>query len=698
MAENKFIGWGKVTLSPNVLQQDIEEGNWRPQSVVDHTPEFVAFINSMINNGFIGKTEYYPFEVYKAQAMKWLEDNIDPYNTDNPDYAIESELSRIDSNTFYFAEKYAFIKEGSDDSGILKYRSKEHNALLYYLIDCGYCLLIGKPRQIWYTTTVGIFVVKRLITRANYYMKFVTVSEDKGIEILRDKFKFPFQNLPEWMKCGVISDSLSVFHLGEKIDKGTVELPNSRCETVAPSPTAINGGSPQMTLIDEIGEVPDLVEILFETRPTLFTDTKQDGNLKLARQILCWGTGVSSNTGKRAFQRFWNSTLKLWDSGEYRSSIFVPVFISWHCRCNPEIYASEYKAYMAGASDSTKELTSENDRSSLFNMHYPARPIDMFGMSSNRLVSKSIIETGLKKIRDLSELQKPIFGYFEPIYDLQSPLESAYTAYKIIGATFVPCTESDDKMSCCMIKRPDPMWRNRYYQGTDPLLHETGVSLHASTIWDCNIPVKDKESNDTFTEAPICFINHRRQYDPKESFLQMMLMGIYYDTDHVAGVKQGVPEVIENNLGISYKEFKEFYGFGKNIVMNSELYDPELQGGGSRWGINTSGQGMNRRKAKVVEVLKDLTSNYCQNIYYKVFFEQLDTYVSVVKSNVVWQPLDKSQYRDDVLDATAFARICSLSYTHKKSQIVDESVETKKVVMEYKYDRNWNLVLMPVTK
>lgn len=696
--ENKYKDWGKVALIKGIEQEEITTENWKPKSVIDHTKEFVAFINSMITDGFNNKTTYRPFEIYKAQALQWLEENVDPYQADNPEEIIAQELKRIDDNTFYFAEKYAFFKEGSDDSGLVKYHSKEHNALLYYLLDCGYCLLVGKPRQIFATTTIGIFVVKRLITRYNYYMKFVTVSDSKGSEILQDKFKFPFQHLPDWMKPNVIGDSIDAFHLGKKEGKGDFGYPNSRCEKVAPSSTAINGGAPQMTLIDEIGEVPELIDILFETRPTLYVDKYQDGNLQLTRSIVSWGTGVSSTAGKRAFQQFWSSTMKLWEAGEYRASIFVPVFLSWHCRCTPDMYQSEYKAYMSGSNTSVNGMTTDEDRSAMFNMHYPCRPIDMFGMSNNRLVPKSIVEDNFKKIRDVPEDEKPRFGYFEPVYDYQSPIETGYVPYKIIDARFVPCAEDDIEVSTCMVKRPDVNWRNRYYQGTDPILNDTGISFMASTIWDKNIPIKDKDGNDSYTQAPICFVYHRKMYDPKASYLQCMLMGLYYDTNNPQNNKKGVPDVIENNLGISYREFKEFFGFGSSVVMNSELFDPDLQGGGAKWGINTSGHGMNRRKSKVVTRLKELIYAFHQNIFYYVFFKELDTYVAVVKTDVTYAPIDKKMFRDDCLDATAFSYICALSYAHKKAY--KEVTENPVIKVKYRYarDENYNLILQPYNK
>lgn len=1032
--------------------KEILKSQWMPQSLVDHTEEFVAFIDSFLYDKFKNKSYYLPFELYKLQAHKWIEQQSDPNKFSDiylkKKVALE-EVRRIDDNALYFADKYGYVKEGSDDSGLLKYRSKEHNALLYYLIDCGYCLLVGKPRQIFATTTIGLFCLKRLITRYNFYMKFITVDDAKGLEILRDKFKFPFNHLQNWMKSNVVSDRESVFHLGSKKKKGEVGLPNSRIEQLPPSPTAINGGSPQITFIDEVGEVSDLIDTLLEIRPTLFVDKHQNGDLQLVRQIIAWGcvcagtkvwnnngdliniedlkkedgiigynkrednfskekitywqppkekpcyrittntgrflecsedhpilwsrgdcgftvdlpkidgkrirkftketkfvetkdikigdqvavikgvdifgdkkmwqprfigwligdgtygkgvgrmarlsncdeeinnyiesnfdtttektyltkegktykdtrfrgitpmlrglgiygqsklekrlplnhhsyckedicellgglfdtdghcdylgnnckihltsscyellnevrfllqklgiysnisrvkarikegrkdkndwfsldvdrvndvmefhknihfyigykqdrlnisianamnkesksaqhikgldfekvisveyiglkpvynltagttntyvangivthnTGVSSAKGKKAFEVFWNQTLALWEAKNFRSCIFIPVFLSWDCRCSEEVYKQEEQAYKL--SNTNMALSnSVNDRIALFNMHFPSCYKDMFGSMENTLVSKDLIIESQLKVRRMDATIRPVPGYFEPVYDYtQKQPENSDTPYKIIDATW--CTVDDfehDKITAYMLTPPDKKWINRYYQGTDPIGNETGISFMSSVIWDSNIPL----DGGVVTEAPVCLLYHRKQYNPKETYMQCVLMGLYYDTNGTLNRKNGVPELIENNIGINYKEFKERLGYGKNIVLNTELFDRDMQGGGSKWGVNTSGMGRNRRKMKVIGKLRELIMAYHKNILFEIFWRELETYVNVVKtSDETWQPVDKKIYRDDCLDATSFAYICRCSYSHRIPKLKEEENNT----------------------
>lgn len=661
--------FGSWSIHPKILAQfedGVGEGlQWAPKSLINHSRAFVNWINSITHGIFPNMLTYYPYERYKMEAYTWLKERVNPIDMEDDHLAADAmleELRRIDRNTLYFACKYGKVKEGNNESGILQYRAKEHNAFLFYLLDCGYCLLIGKPRQIFATTTLGMFAIKRLVTRYNYYMKFITSTDEKGLEIMRDKFKFCFEWLPYWMKNNVISDALGVLHLGEKTKKGDVGFPNSRLEQVAPSSTAINGGSPQMSLLDEIGELPDLIETLLEIRPTLYVDTNQDGNLKLKRSIICWGTGVTNTIGNKGFEKLWTSTLKLWDEGNYQGALFVPIFMSWHCRATKEFYEQEKAAYLSATGMKDLADVDEKQREEIFNMHYPTTYRDMFGGSSNLLLDRDFIVKQRERIREMRHDYRPVLGWFEPIYDQTKPEpETSDTPFKIVGSVFVPADDNSDmdKVSAAMMLRPNYDWENRYFQGTDPISNETGISFMASAIWDRHV-----EALDRVTEAPVCLIYHRKAHDPKSTFLQCLLMGLYYDTNHPEGAKQGVPELIENNIGGNYKEYQENKGFYKRIVFNKQLPDNDMMGGGPNWGINTSGRGQNRRKMRVVYKMRELAKLYGNNIHFDVFWKEMETYVNHMKSEETWGPMDKRNNRDDALDGITFSYICSLAHAN----------------------------------
>ena len=637
---------------------------WLPKSVIYHDDDFWNWINS-ITLGFVTEKIYYePFEKYKAQAQYFMDTARNPYDNDNIELRREiimEEYAKIDCNSMYFSMKYGKVKEGNSRTGKIDYVPKEHNAIIYYLLDCGYSFILGKPRQIFATTTLGLFIIKKLITQENFYMKFITEDDKTGMEILDDKVKVAYGFLPLWMQPQVARDYIRGFRLGKKVNKGEYALPNSRIEVVPPSKTAINGGSPQIVLVDEVGNVPDLIPMVLEARPTMYIDANQDGNLKLARQLVAWGTGVSDNKGKNAFQNLWTNTLDFWEKKDYKSAIFVPVFFSWHARCGKDTYDSEMKSYYNGDKKEFDGLSQEEQKA-IFHMHYPSTWRDMFAMASSKLVPRGIIDDNLAKIRNSSRADLPVEGYFEPIYDITHPYDDNFyertgVQYKIVGATFVAMDDSmmeDIVPSVWMYKRPEKGWLNRYYKGVDPIMTDVGNSLFVSVIWDAQ------------EMLPSCVMNYRKAFDPKGAYLQSLLMALYYDTENI--IPQGCPELIENNIGSNYVDFVQMLGFGRNLVYNAQL-QPELRGGGALWGINTKAQ----RKQTSVSKLHECVMTYHKNFYYDVIFKQLDTYVPVAKSTGTgWEPVDKRMYHDDVLDALAFAYICRQSYSHKNPEKIGD--------------------------
>ena len=245
-----------------------------------------------------------------------------------------------------------------------------------------------------------------------------------------------------------------------------------------------------------------------------------------------------------------------------------------------------------------------------------------------------------------------------------------------------------------MLKPPERKWKDRYYQGTDPIGNETGISYMASFIMDNAY----KHSEDSpMRKRPVCMIYHRKQYNPKETFLQCLLMGLYYDTNNGYNAKRGVPELIENNIGMNYMEYQRQKGFYGRLVMNTQLPEVELRGGGAMWGINTSGSGKNRRKHYCVAKVREYLYSYIDEIFFEIVFKELETYVNIQKADENWQPLDKKNYRDDAIDALAFTYICCLCFKHKTPTKREESNEKKRRVVRLIRDANNNLTPSYVT-
>jgi len=149
----------------------INKSDWIPEDKIYHKPDFVNWINS-INKGFQTMTRYKKFSMYCQQAEDWLNDETSMSSFDNIDekreYAI-SEIERCQENTLYFMDKYLQLKEGDMNGGNRKYLSKPVHKVICYLVDCGYSMYMGKPRQIAATSTLGGIAVSKLILNKNYF-------------------------------------------------------------------------------------------------------------------------------------------------------------------------------------------------------------------------------------------------------------------------------------------------------------------------------------------------------------------------------------------------------------------------------------------------------------------------------------------------------------------------------------------------
>jgi len=630
-------------------RDNISKEDWCPKDVLNHTPDFVHWINSMVYGQFHNKGEYKKFNLYKAQAWKWLQDHdtVTSYTTDDGRREfMQREYDRCADNTLYFANKYGELKEGDIASGYIDYQAREHHAVIFYLFDCGYNVIGGKGRQIGFTSAMGLVATKKLLFQANYYIKFVTEDKDTGEEIFNDKIKYPFGALPKWMQPKVKSDSGVRFWLSDKSKKGAKGYPNSRVDVIAPKKTAINGGSPQLVLIDEIGNIGILGAMLNEGRPTMFWNNPKTGVFELKRQVWMWGTGGEMEKGRGAYEKEWYRILGLWEEGRY-SNGFVPLFFSWHARFSAEEYERE-KLWYYGARANEKEIDLETSKTQ-FHQHYPSSYKDMFLTTASTLVSREIVEGGLDRCRTMGPQMKPVVGYFEPIYDTSDPMPpESDTPYRIIGSDFIPINDEDDyqKATAVMFQKPEKGWKNRYWKGTDPIATETGHSKMASVIWD-----------DYFKTVP-CLVNFRRQHNHKYAFLQVLLMGLYYDNEIIT---VGIKELVEANIGTNYIDYVQQKGFFNSLVFNAEL-PSKVTGGAREIGIDNKG---NRADA-IIDYLTEVIRNYHDRIYIQVIFDQLTTFVQNITAagKEVWGPMNRLLHYDDVLYALAFAYICRQCYPH----------------------------------
>jgi hypothetical protein len=400
-------------------------------------------------------------------------------------------------------------------------------------------------------------------------------------------------------------------------------------------------------MIDEAGYIGILSKMMKEARPTMFWQNPETGVLEMKRQIIIWGTGGEMDKGGKAYENEFMDGLNKWKERDFSVGI-IPVFFDWTTRpgITRKKYLEEKRAYTVKGPESEALMTQ-------FRQHYPSVLEDMFLTSNKLLVSISWINEQRERILKLNPLLKPKKGRFEPIYDTTKPTdENSDVPFEIIGAEFVPYDDTKDDMQnapITMFLEPNKTWRNRYFQGTDPIMSDNGYSNMASLVWDNHF------------RTPACMMNYRSD-NHKETFLQTLLMGIYYNTNPN---DKAVPELVEANIGQAYNNYKDAKGFGRSLVYRTEL-PPAFQGGQNIVGFDNRGT----RTKLLIEKMSEVVRVYGENIYLDEVFQQLRTFVCTINSTTgheSWGTVDKKSFHDDVLFALVFAYICSMKLPIKKN-------------------------------
>lgn len=662
----------------------IRVDEWKPESTIAHETDFVDWIDSINKNGFSNKIIYSKFTLYCQQAYTWLAENktvSDFESEDQREDYMQEEMWRCDVNALYFLNKYVYYKDGNADGGMAKYIAAPSHEFLCYMDDCGYSVIFAKGRQMAATTTLMSLDVRDVIFKTNHFMKFITEDKEKAVEIIEDKLKFAFSTLPWWMTPDVLNERDDMFKMGYKQEKGRKEGAGSKIQVTAAKRTAIAGGSPQKVKIDEAGNIGIVGVMIGNSEPTRLFFNPATRKLEIKRQLWAWGTGGEMDKGGRAFEVELSAHMKLWDDRKFSTGI-IPVFLDWTCR--PGATQQNYDearelAYAKGAGndpDAKKHIIE-------FHQTWPRTLSDVFKSNNKLLVDEEYIDARveeIKKHQQKSDFSLVEYGYFEPIFDYNEKTQDGSDVdFKIIGATFVPTTYNDVRASTAIFTRPVNDWTNRYWQGTDPIDTDTGLSNMASVV-------RDKHS-----KHPCAVLNWRIQ-DYRQVFLQTVLLGLYYDTRLE---KKGIPELVESNRGTSYSEYKKNKGFGHSLVLNFQL-PPKYQNKSTiNEGVGLDNKGA--RNTQIVNDMHDCIELYGDRNYFIKYWEQLKTFTCSITENgrEVWGTVNKKYYRDDILFADTFAYICSeLCFPEKKPFNEKEQQKVKKI--KYKTVRQSNGKLMKV--
>jgi hypothetical protein len=655
--------------------------DWYPNhEEFQYSDEFVSWVDS-INTGFQNRLYYRPLDLYVQQADQWISDTTEIQDFDNEDDQLEwleEEIQKCNDNTLYFCNKYGWIKEQNAPDGKLKYKAWEAQRILLFLYDCGYSTMIGKGRQIGFTTTMCLAGMKRVNLNKSYFIKFITHSQTKGEEIFRDKVKWAFTKLPAFLSQEVKNWTASLMNMEKKGDrKGKDEGGASMFQVDAPSVTAINGGSPSCVFVDEIGLFEIFGEMMREGRPALFKYNPETDRMTMQQQFMAWGTSGDMDKGGSVFEAEFKKCLEEWRLRNFGYGI-IPLFFNAYARngVTDTFIRNEMKAYEAQAGTKQGEIAKVQ-----FHQAYPITIDDMFLRKSKTLVSVSYCN---ERLHAIYGLDVPIeYGYFEPIFDMSVPTPDAYVPYKIKGAKWVQTGERDHVMTSTVIIHHPPKnecWRNRWYQGTDPINSETGHSKMSSAIWDSL----------TNTVSSVVFHRERKF---KETYLQVLLQSLYYDQE----MKGGVKELIENNIGDMHLDFQEMLGFKNKFTSNSALPEYLRSHGGKWFGISNRVNTAPRILAKLEELLEA----YGGNINVPYLWEQLKTFVekdlkgAASHRQTRYQAADLKYDYDDVIFSITFSYINAVSHARYEPINIKQADGVKTTHKRYMQsaETNWRMRL-----
>jgi hypothetical protein len=682
LLEDNILRFGKIKNESLLTKSVIKRRDWdlEPGEFMNYSKEFYNFISST-NQSYSKQPYFHKFELYKQQAYNWLRDTTPlPSNRDARISYIELERQKSLVNSLYGIMKYHGLKTIDLNNRGDKYRSRfiPHPVQEYmsYLFDLYLSLLIGKPRQIGATTFMGALAAQRTMLSKGFLFKFTAESLIKAQQIFFEKVR-PFIDAYPFKPSTLSDQDGTKYVFGKKSGK-EIRGSLSQIYIEAPSDTIIASGSPDLTIIEEIGNVDNLSAIIEDGRPTMFAYNTITKRLEVSRQLIGLGTGGSI---KFPFKDEWKVAKEKFLEKDY-SNILIPIFLDSYSKpgFNMDLYHKE-KSIAYGKNNEKSKVK--------FHQTFPLDETDMFLSSNETIIPHQDILSQINRIKFTQGDKKiiPKYGYFEPIFDTTVKYgELSDVPYKIIGAKFVPCSMFDPRVTSVMMKEPEDGWENRYYQGADPIFSTTGHSKCASAIWDA-FDVDNRIA---------CIVNFRTM--PKEdlryNFLQPLLMGLYYN--------KKIRNLVEINAGAGLVGYYRDKGFGGNLVYKAKI--PKMfHSGGNDIGIRKDGSNARFMAGRLLEIIE----MYGDNINCEEFWNQLKTYVkfeyksnnnSSTMSTYYSYKIENPRFDyDDVIDAVLYSYICWNSYEYLTPKKIND-LETQEKNKEFEYIRDSNGTMILVDK
>jgi hypothetical protein len=413
---------------------------------------------------------------------------------------------------------------------------------------------------------------------------------------------------------------------------------------------AVNGTSPTDLYIDEAQNVATLQKILMERRPTSWATV--DGKLRLIRQSFVWGTAASSDAGKGAFEDRFKQVKQQMQQGKPTGG-WVAVFFDAFCRpyMSKEIYFKEYyEEYMSD--DGAFKGMSVEERKAMFSSHYPMSDEDSFRGSANTVIGTAIINKHIHRITKHYP-GGPMRGRFVPVYDETKPMpEGSYFKYFVKDVRFEKAPDSDSFAPVFMFKNREEGCINNYWQGTDPIQSYTGLSRMASVVMASSAKFHKDGSKVFHIPAPVCWVNGIRSDNPKDSFAQVKLMGMYYKNKG----QRACPELVEVEQGHNYIDFCQ----SPALLLEDSLIDRTSLNPSFQIGNHPKGMAMKEStKSRGHSLLLEMIEYMGHNIWSYDFYSQLKNIEQDEGKNgsIKWGSSDVRRFNDDLVVAMLLAYI-----------------------------------------
>lgn len=209
------------------------------------------------------------------------------------------EYVKVARDPQYFVSTYVRIV--SVDEGLIPFSTWDFQNDMLDVFEANRFSLCKLPRQVGKTTTVGAYLLWKILFTDQYSIAVLANKRSQAIEIL-GRIQLMYEHLPKWMQQGIL-----------EWNKGSIKLENgSEIIASSTSSSAIRGTSQNLIYLDEFAFVPNNIQEEFFTSvfPTI-------------------SSGKSSKVIITSTPNGMNMFYKLWVDSEENRNDYERVEIHW---------------------------------------------------------------------------------------------------------------------------------------------------------------------------------------------------------------------------------------------------------------------------------------------------------------------------------------------------------------------------------